>query len=164
MFFPFIEDKDVQLLGVEAGGRSERPGDHAATLSYGRPGVLHGMYTYVLQDDDGQTSPVHSISAGLDYPGVGPEHSSWKDSDRVSTPTPRTTRSWRPSTSWPAPKDHPSLGSSTHWPRPCRWPQRSPDGSSSSASPAAAAKRPRGGGLREVFEKNDDVESQMTKE
>lgn len=83
MFFPFIEDKDVQLLGVEAGGRSERPGDHAATLSYGRPGVLHGMYTYVLQDDDGQTSPVHSVSAGLDYPGVGPEHSYWKDSDRV---------------------------------------------------------------------------------
>jgi len=82
-FYAFIEDAGVGLLGVEAGGRSAEPGDHAATLSYGRPGVLHGMYTYVLQDDDGQTAPVHSISAGLDYPGVGPEHSYWKDSGRV---------------------------------------------------------------------------------
>ncbi|NLX95185.1 MAG: tryptophan synthase subunit beta [Rhodopirellula sp.] len=84
MFYSFIEDRGVALVGVEAGGRSSGPGDHAATISYGRPGILHGMYTYVLQDDDGQTSPVHSISAGLDYPGVGPEHSYWKDSGRVS--------------------------------------------------------------------------------
>jgi tryptophan synthase beta chain len=84
MFYPFIEDKKVELLGVEAGGRSGNPGDHAATLSYGQPGILHGMYTYVLQDEDGQTSPVHSVSAGLDYPGVGPEHSYWKDSGRVT--------------------------------------------------------------------------------
>jgi tryptophan synthase beta chain len=83
MFYPFIEDGAVRLLGVEAGGRSDRPGEHAATLGFGRPGVLHGMYTYVLQDDDGQTSPVHSVSAGLDYPGVGPEHSYWKESGRV---------------------------------------------------------------------------------
>jgi len=73
----------VKLVGVEAGGRSAGPGDHAATLGFGRPGILHGMYTYVLQDDDGQTSPVHSVSAGLDYPGVGPEHSYWKDTGRV---------------------------------------------------------------------------------
>lgn len=83
MFYPFIEDGDVELVGVEAGGRSERPGDHAATLSFGRPGVLHGAFSYVLQDDDGQTSDVHSVSAGLDYPGTGPEHSYWKDTGRV---------------------------------------------------------------------------------
>jgi tryptophan synthase beta chain len=83
MFYPFIEDPEVELIGVEAGGRSAEPGQHAATLSYGRPGVLHGMFTYVLQDDDGQTADVHSISAGLDYPGVGPEHSYWKDAGRV---------------------------------------------------------------------------------
>jgi tryptophan synthase beta chain len=83
IFYPFIEDAGVALLGVEAGGRSPRTGDHAATLGFGRPGVLHGMYTYVLQDDDGQTSPVHSVSAGLDYPGVGPEHSYWKETGRA---------------------------------------------------------------------------------
>jgi tryptophan synthase beta chain len=83
MFYPFIDDSGVELVGVEAGGRSERPGDHAATLSFGRPGVLHGAFSYVLQDDDGQTSDVHSVSAGLDYPGTGPEHSYWKDTGRV---------------------------------------------------------------------------------
>jgi tryptophan synthase beta chain len=83
MFYPLIEDAEVELVGVEAGGRSERAGDHAATLSFGRPGVLHGAFSYVLQDDDGQTSDVHSVSAGLDYPGTGPEHSYWKDSGRV---------------------------------------------------------------------------------
>ena len=83
MFYPLVEDADVKLVGVEAGGRSGKSGDHAATLGFGRPGVLHGMYTYVLQDDDGQTSPVHSVSAGLDYPGVGPEHSYWKETGRV---------------------------------------------------------------------------------
>jgi tryptophan synthase beta chain len=72
------------LLGVEAGGRGPRPGDHASPLSYGSPGVLHGSYSYVMQDDDGQTCDVHSISAGLDYPGVGPEHSYWKDIGRVT--------------------------------------------------------------------------------
>ena len=84
MFYPLVDDSQIALFGVEAGGRSNRPGDHAATLSFGRPGILHGMYTYVLQDDDGQTDTVHSISAGLDYPGVGPEHSYWKDSGRVT--------------------------------------------------------------------------------
>jgi tryptophan synthase beta chain len=84
MFFPFIEHKEVELIGVEAGGRSAKPGDHAAPLSYGRPGVLHGSYSYVMQNDDGQTCDVHSLSAGLDYPGVGPEHSYWKDAGRVT--------------------------------------------------------------------------------
>ncbi|MCA9075899.1 MAG: tryptophan synthase subunit beta [Planctomycetaceae bacterium] len=83
MFYPFIEDEGVALTGVEAGGRSDQPGDHASPLSYGQPGILHGSYSYVLQDDDGQTLDVHSISAGLDYPGVGPEHSYWKDTGRV---------------------------------------------------------------------------------
>jgi tryptophan synthase beta chain len=84
MFYPFIEHKEVELVGVEAGGRSAQPGDHAAPLSHGRPGVLHGSYSYVMQDDDGQTCDVHSMSAGLDYPGVGPEHSYWKDAGRVA--------------------------------------------------------------------------------
>ncbi|MFH1924660.1 MAG: tryptophan synthase subunit beta, partial [Planctomycetota bacterium] len=70
-------------VGVEAGGRSDRVGDHAATLNFGRPGVLHGTFSYVMQDDDGQTCPVHSVSAGLDYPGVGPEHSYWKETGRA---------------------------------------------------------------------------------
>ncbi len=83
MFYPFIEDQQVALVGVEAGGRSYRPGDHAATLCFGRPGILHGAFSYVLQDDDGQTLPVHSVSAGLDYPGTGPEHSYWKEIGRV---------------------------------------------------------------------------------
>ena len=83
MFYPFVEDSEVRLIGVEAGGRSSGAGDHASPLSFGSPGVLHGSYSYVMQDDDGQTSDVHSISAGLDYPGVGPEHSYWKDSGRV---------------------------------------------------------------------------------
>ena len=83
MFYPFVEERDVELLGVEAGGRSAQPGDHAAPLSHGEPGVLHGSYSYVMQDEDGQTCDVHSVSAGLDYPGVGPEHSYWKDSGRV---------------------------------------------------------------------------------
>jgi len=83
IFAPMIEDKDVRMVGVEAGGRSMNLGDHAASLCAGRPGVLHGSHSYVLQDDDGQTAPVHSVSAGLDYPGVGPEHSYWKETGRV---------------------------------------------------------------------------------
>lgn len=83
MFYSFVEDAGVELIGVEAGGRGPRPGDHASTISFGQPGVLHGSYSYVLQDEDGQTADVHSISAGLDYPGVGPEHSYWKDTGRV---------------------------------------------------------------------------------
>jgi tryptophan synthase beta chain len=83
MFYPFVGDASVELVGVEAGGRGPVPGGHASTLGHGRPGVLHGSYSYVLQDEDGQTADVHSVSAGLDYPGVGPEHSYWKDSGRV---------------------------------------------------------------------------------
>ncbi len=83
IFHPFVDHKSVELIGVEAGGRGEKSGDHAATLGFGKPGVLHGSFSYVLQDGDGQTSPVHSVSAGLDYPGVGPEHSYWHDVGRV---------------------------------------------------------------------------------
>ncbi|MCA9122226.1 MAG: tryptophan synthase subunit beta [Planctomycetaceae bacterium] len=83
MFYPFIEDRDVELVGIEAGGRSSQPGDHASPLSFGEPGILHGSYSYVMQDEDGQTCDVHSMSAGLDYPGVGPEHSYWKATGRV---------------------------------------------------------------------------------
>jgi tryptophan synthase beta chain len=83
IFYPFVDDPQVELVGVEAGGRANTPGDHAATISFGQQGILHGMMTYVLADDDGQTSPVHSVSAGLDYPGIGPEHSYWRDHERV---------------------------------------------------------------------------------
>ena len=84
MFYPFVADSEVKLIGVEAGGRSGGYGEHAATLCQGSPGVLHGSLSYVLQDEDGQTAPVHSVSAGLDYPGVGPEHSYWHDLGRVA--------------------------------------------------------------------------------
>ena len=83
IFAPFAEDKSVKLIGVEAGGRGTALGQHAASLSAGKPGVLHGSLSYVLQDEDGQTADVHSVSAGLDYPGVGPEHAYWKDTGRV---------------------------------------------------------------------------------
>jgi tryptophan synthase beta chain len=84
MFHPFVDDTSVKMIGVEAGGRGSALGQHAATLSQGKPGVLHGALSYVLQNDDGQTADVHSVSAGLDYPGVGPEHSYWKDNQRVN--------------------------------------------------------------------------------
>jgi len=83
IFAPFVEDAAVKLIGVEAGGRSTALGQHAAALCAGKPGVLHGSLSYVLQDEDGQTADVHSCSAGLDYPGVGPEHAYWKDNGRV---------------------------------------------------------------------------------
>ncbi len=84
MFYPFVDETSVELVGVEAGGRNQSYGNHAASITNGLPGVLHGTFSYVLQDSDGQTAPVHSVSAGLDYPGVGPEHSYWKDTGRVS--------------------------------------------------------------------------------
>src|SRR5262245_49313276 len=83
MCHPFLGDASVEIVGVEAGGRGSGLGGHAATLVHGEPGVLHGTFSYVLQDEDGQTAPVHSVSAGLDYPGVGPEHSYWHDANRV---------------------------------------------------------------------------------
>lgn len=83
IFYPLVDSREVQLVGVEAGGRSDKAGDNAASLSFGRPGILHGSLSYVLQNEDGQTSDVHSVSAGLDYPGVGPEHSYWRDAGRV---------------------------------------------------------------------------------
>jgi len=83
IFYPFVND-DVELIGVEAGGKGIETGEHSATLSAGEPGVLHGALSYLLQDQNGQVLPTHSISAGLDYPGVGPEHSMLKDSHRVT--------------------------------------------------------------------------------
>ena len=83
MFHPFIEDKDVSLYGVEAAGQGTETAFHAASLTKGRPGVLHGALMYLLQDDEGQIIEAHSVSAGLDYPGVGPEHSYLKDSGRA---------------------------------------------------------------------------------
>ena len=83
LFHPFLEDASVRLIGVEAGGLGLPTGRHAAPLSAGKPGVLHGNRTYLMEDEHGQIQPTHSISAGLDYPGVGPEHAWLKDSGRV---------------------------------------------------------------------------------
>ena len=83
LFYPFLEEKGVRMIGVEGGGKGSNPGEHSATLNYGIPGVLHGSYSYLLQDLEGQILPTHSISAGLDYPGVGPELSYLKDRGRI---------------------------------------------------------------------------------
>ena len=83
MFTAFVEDEEVELVGVEAAGRGLDSGEHAAPLARGRPGVLHGSRSYLMQDGDGQVEVTHSISAGLDYPGVGPEHSMLRDSGRA---------------------------------------------------------------------------------
>jgi len=83
IFYPFIDDKSVRMIGVEAAGRGVDTGEHAATLSAGRIGVLHGSRSYLLQDEEGQIKEAYSLSAGLDYPGVGPEHSFLKDSGRI---------------------------------------------------------------------------------
>lgn len=83
MFSAFLNDPECRLIGVEPAGRSFKPGDHAATITYGKPGIIHGFRCYLLQDDKGEPAPVYSIASGLDYPGVGPEHSMLKDSGRV---------------------------------------------------------------------------------
>jgi tryptophan synthase beta chain len=84
LFHPFLEDESVKIFGVEAAGHGIETGQHAAALTGGRPGVLHGNRTYLLQNDDGQIIDAHSISAGLDYPGVGPEHAFLKDTGRAT--------------------------------------------------------------------------------
>jgi tryptophan synthase beta chain len=83
LFHPFLDDPSVRIIGVEAAGRGLNTGEHAASLTGGRPGVLHGNRTYLLQDKEGQITEAHSISAGLDYPGIGPEHSWLKEQGRV---------------------------------------------------------------------------------
>ena len=83
LFYPFIEDKEVNLIGIEAGGKGINTDQHSATLVKGEIGILHGTKTYIIQDEDGQIIETHSISAGLDYPGVGPEHSYLKDIERA---------------------------------------------------------------------------------
>ena len=83
LFHPFIEDEDVRLIGVEAAGHGVETDQHAAALNGGQPGILHGNRTYLLQDEDGQIIDAHSISAGLDYPGIGPEHAFLRDSGRA---------------------------------------------------------------------------------
>jgi len=83
LFHEFLDDREVKMIGVEPSGRSFKTGDHAATLTLGKPGNIHGMFTYLLQDDKGEPVPVHSIASGLDYPGVGPIHADLKDKGRV---------------------------------------------------------------------------------
>ncbi len=84
LFHPFLDDKSVKIIGVEAAGKGIETGEHAASLTGGRPGVLHGNRMYLIQDEDGQVVEPYSISAGLDYPGIGPEHSWLKDTGRVT--------------------------------------------------------------------------------
>ncbi|PYS55252.1 MAG: tryptophan synthase subunit beta [Acidobacteria bacterium] len=84
LFFDFVGDKHIRMIGVEAGGRGPTLGDHAARFSGGRPGVLHGTFSYILQDGNGQVVPTHSVAAGLDYPAVGPEHATLHDTGRVT--------------------------------------------------------------------------------
>ncbi len=83
LFSGFIDDEECELIGVEPGGISLKEGDHAATMTFGKPGIIHGFKCYLLQDDKGEPSPVYSVASGLDYPGVGPEHSMLKDLGRV---------------------------------------------------------------------------------
>ncbi len=83
LFYDFVGDSEVQMIGVEAGGRGPKLGDHAARFSGGKPGILHGTFSYILQDEDGQVVPTHSVSAGLDYPSIGPEHAKLHDAGRV---------------------------------------------------------------------------------
>jgi tryptophan synthase beta chain len=83
LFHAFLNDEQVQMIGVEPAGKSFKPGDHAATLTLGKPGTLHGMFTYLLQNEKGEPASVHSIASGLDYPGVGPQHAYLKDQTRA---------------------------------------------------------------------------------
>jgi len=83
LFYPFVNDESVKIVGVEPGGRGSSAGDNAAPLCFGKPGVIHGFKCYMISDEKGEISPTHSIAAGLDYPGVGPEHSYLKDSGRA---------------------------------------------------------------------------------
>ncbi len=83
LFHNFLNDTDVNIIGVEPSGKSFKEGEHAATMTLGKPGAIHGMFTYLLQDEEGNPSPVHSIASGLDYPGVGPIHSDLKDKNRI---------------------------------------------------------------------------------
>ena len=118
LFYPFLDDKSVNIIGVEAGGHGvDDKMEHCASLTGGRPGVLHGNRTYLLQDDDGQILEGHSISAGLDYPGIGPEHSWLHERGARNTCRSPTPRRWRRS-SCPARWK----GSSRRWSPPTRWP------------------------------------------
>jgi tryptophan synthase beta chain len=97
LFHPFLDDPDIEIYGVEAAGRGLETGQHAASITGGAPGVLHGNRTYLLMDDDGQITEAHSISAGLDYPGIGPEHAWLNDVGRVNYVRPPTRRRSPPS-------------------------------------------------------------------
>ena len=120
IFDAFLEDADVALIGVEAGGRGPKAGDHAVRFTGGRPGVVEGYKSYFLQDDDGQIQATHSISAGLDYAGVGPQLAYLHDIGRVRFEVAATRRSLPPSSSWPARR-----GSWEPWSRATPWPMPS---------------------------------------
>ena len=125
LFHAFREDAGVRLIGVEAGGEGIASGRHAARFAdptLGRPGVLHGTYTYVLQDADGQIAETHSISAGLDYAAVGPEHAYCAKPAAPNTRSPPTTRRWRRSNCSRAPRAScPRWNRRTPSPKPSAW-------------------------------------------
>lgn len=100
LFHPFLDDTDVAMIGVEAAGEGMETGRHAASLTGGAPGIVHGNRTYLLYDENGQIKDAHSISAGLDYPGIGPEHSWLKDIKRVRYEPLRITKPWPLSSSF----------------------------------------------------------------
>jgi tryptophan synthase beta chain len=116
---PYIQHENTRLIGVEAAGEGMDSGKHSASIQRGSPGVLHGNRTYVLQDDNGQVTETHSISAGLDYPGVGPEHAFCPTLAAPSTWASPTRKRWRPSTTCAAPRaSFPRWNPATPWPTP----------------------------------------------
>jgi tryptophan synthase beta chain len=119
IFHPYIPFESTRLIGVEAAGEGLDSGKHSASLQRGSPGVLHGNRTYILQDDNGQITETHSISAGLDYPGVGPEHAWLKDIGRAEYVGVTDKKRSRPSTTCAAPK-----ASSRRWSPAMPWPTR----------------------------------------
>ena len=129
IFHAFIDDPDVRLVGYEAAGDGVETGRHAATFTGGTPGAFQGSYSYLLQDEDGQTIESHSISAGLDYPGVGPEHAFLKDIGRAEYQPITDARRWTPSgccAGWRASSRRSSPR--TRWPARSSWPPSSGPG------------------------------------
>ena len=130
IFAEFVPDAGVRLVGLEAGGDGVETGRHAATITGGSPGVLHGARSYLLQDENGQTIESHSISAGLDYPGVGPEHSYLRDIGRAEYRPITDARPWTPSRCCAVPR-----ASSRPSSRRTRWPARSTSAASWARTP-----------------------------
>lgn len=142
LFNEFISEPSVRLIGVEAAGSGTETGKHAATLTHGQPGVLHGAMSYLLQDDDGQVIEAHSISAGLDYPGVGPEHSYLMETGRAEYYSVTDAEAIAPSSRF-----RNSRASFPPWKQPTPSPTSKRFARSSPAAPASSSTR-QGAGIR----------------